>query len=295
MELIHLSLSDLQKAVEPRYKTTQEQNLVVLWLLEAITKKPRASFFGHKKIALTPEQKKLLDTYLYEHVTLHKPLQYILGSVPFAHLEIIVEPPTLIPRPETEEWVMMLIESLTSLEQKNLHILDMCTGSGAIALALAKALPQAQVLGVDFAPKAVALAQKNAEHNHIKNCTFVLSDLFQALPEKKLFDLIVTNPPYISDEEFAALEPTITQWEDPLALRAAEQGLHLIKKIITQAPHYLKNNIALERHHMSQLYCEIGYKQADAVIALLKNDGYHDIHILKDLSGNDRVACARWH
>ena len=295
MEQIYITFNDLQKVVAPRYPSKQEQRFIILLLLEAVTKKPHASFIGHEKISLTPAQKKILDTYLHEHIVLHKPLQYILGSVPFASLEILVEPPTLIPRPETEEWVMMLIEKLTVLEQKNIRILDMCTGSGAIALALAKALPHAEVVGVDYAQKAVALAQKNAEHNHINNCSFIHSDLFQALSQQEHFDLIVTNPPYISNEEFTLLDPTITQWEDPLALRAAEGGLQIIKKIIEQAPHYLKNNTALEHHKISQWYCEIGYKQADAVIALLKHADYHDIHILKDLSGNDRVACARWH
>ena len=111
------------------------QDRIILLLLEAVTKKPHASFIGHEKISLTPAQKKILDTYLHEHIVLHKPLQYILGSVPFASLEILVEPPTLIPRPETEEWVMMLIEKLTVLEQKNiLSGIEKVSGTSAGAI-----------------------------------------------------------------------------------------------------------------------------------------------------------------
>ena len=159
-----------------------------------------------------------------------------MGSTPFAGLEILTQPPVLIPRPETEEWTVNLIEQLQGLPDKKLQILDLCTGSGCIALALADALPQAKIFGTDISDSALALANHNKIHNHIPNVEFLRSDLFAQIPQKFTFDLIVGNPPYIDEQEWNNLDPSVTQSEDKHALLAADHGLALIKKIIAAAP-----------------------------------------------------------
>ena len=176
------------------YASKEEQQHVARLLLQKVTGKSLVALLSDQQCMLTDEQKKQLAVFLTEHTQQHKQLQYILGSVPFGDLEIIVEPPTLIPRPETEEWVLGLAQQLQTLNNKKLTILDMCTGSGVIALSLAKALPQAIVYAVDSEVKALQLAQKNADFNGISTVKFVQSDLFSSLPEDLSFDLIVANP-----------------------------------------------------------------------------------------------------
>ena len=148
------------------------------WILESITNKKKANLIAHETITLTSDQQQKLDSWIDQLINKNIPLQYLIGSVPFIDLEILVETPTLIPRPETEEWCVNLIEQLNKLSHKKLTVLDLCSGSGCITLALAQAFPAAHVYGLDISDKAIALAQKNAIHNRISNATFLHSDLF---------------------------------------------------------------------------------------------------------------------
>lgn len=272
------------------YPTKEEQQHVALLLLQKITGKSLISLLSECHVALTSEQEEQLARSLYEHCKEYKPLQYILGTVPFGDLEIIVEPPTLIPRPETEEWVLHLIDQLQGLHNKALTILDMCTGSGVIALSFAKQFPQATIYAVDNEARALKLAQKNAVHNDITNIQVIQSDLFSGLPKTVLFDLIVTNPPYISTTEYELVDPMVKQWEDTKALIAEDNGLAIIKKIIEKTPAWLKPNSELLHHGLANVYCEIGYTQGLAVKQVMQQYGYENVHILKDLAGHDRVA-----
>ena len=153
---------------------SQTEAISQAWLLlEHVLAQTKAQLMMQPTLSLSPAQQVQLAVLVQERVIHRKPIQYLLGSVPFADLTIMVRPPTLIPRPETEEWVMWLVQKLDSVRDQPLRILDLCTGSGCIALALAKAFPRAQVLGVDIAPEAIALARENAEKNRLINVDFV--------------------------------------------------------------------------------------------------------------------------
>ncbi|MDP3889005.1 MAG: peptide chain release factor N(5)-glutamine methyltransferase [bacterium] len=263
------------------------------WILEEITKKNKAQLLAQETIELTAAQEQKLQIWIDKLVNQNMPLQYLIGSVSFADLEILVEPPVLIPRPETEQWCLNLITQLKKLKKQNLAILDLCTGSGCIALALAKALPSAKIYATDISKQALALAHKNAIHNQINTVTFLHSDLFADISTAFTFDLIVCNPPYVSPSEWQSLEPSVTQWEDKNALVANNEGLAIIKKIISHAPAYLHANNEMKQHDIPQLIIEIGYKQADTVQKLMESHGFSTIQIQKDLAGKDRIVCGR--
>ena len=209
------------------------------WLLESITNLSKEQLLT-KKNALTEQEIIKIDTAIKKISLESIPLAYLIGHVPFGEITVEVQAPILIPRPETEEWVYALIEKLETHTDKIQSILDLGTGSGCIALALAHAFPQAQVVASDINPKALALAQHNARKNNIKNITFIESDLFKNIPQKS-FDLIVSNPPYIAPRYKKTLSDSVINWEDHGALFAAEEGLELIEKIIQQLPNYLSD------------------------------------------------------
>lgn len=259
------------------------------WMLEAITGKNKTQLLADTHITLTAHQQEKLTSWLHKMVHEHVPIQYLLGSVPFNNCEILVEPPILIPRPETEEWCFNLIEQLKKSSIKNLTILDLCSGTGCIAIALAKAFPHAQIYAVDINPHAVALGKKNALHNRCKNITFIESDLFTHIPEHMRFDLIVGNPPYIDPATQKTMDSSVTKWEDPRALFADNQGLAIIAQIIEQAPDWLTRNNTLAQARIPQLMLEIDATQKNATTALMHKNGYSEVVVYKDLEGKDRV------
>ena len=148
---------------------------------------------------------------------------------------------------------------LQQLDSKQITILDVCTGSGCIAIALAKAFPQATVYATDIADQAIACSQENIVHNKTSNVKLIKSDLFKSIPPQLKFDLIVGNPPYIAADEWTTLEPSVTLWEDKRALVAPDGGLGIIAQIINQAPSLLKPNSDLEEHNIPQLVLEIDF------------------------------------
>ena len=272
------------------------------WLLEKLTEKKQAELIAHEEIELSSDQEQTLSTWLEQRAIEHKPLQYILGFTPFCGLEILVEPPILIPRPETEEWCSWLIKRLNPVKHEQLKILDIGAGSGCIALALARALPNADVVGVDIHPDALKLCEKNKTHNKIEHITFLESDLYQAFDksgfdksrfdksEQKfdLFDLIVSNPPYISSDEFIELSKNVTEWEDKSALVANEDGYAMHRRIIQGAMDHLKQDSLLKEHGLPQIILEIGKGQEEKVKDLLEQAGFCDIVVYKDLEGVNR-------
>lgn len=260
------------------------------WMVEEITKKDKAQLLTHQEYILTDDQKKQLQEWIDKQITEHVPLQYLLGSVPFNDIAILVEPPTLIPRPETEEWSLALISQLQKARISKLRILDLCTGSGCVALALAKALPQSTIVGTDIADTALALAQKNKQHNAITNVEFKKSDLFEQLQNEQPFDLIVSNPPYIDPIEWQTLDDSVKKWEDKHALVAQEQGLALIHEIIKRAPNYLRCNSQLTQAQIPQVWIEIGYNQGISATLSMKKHNYFNVAIKEDMEKKDRVV-----
>lgn len=263
------------------------------WTIEAITKQDQAHLIASQKITLTPEQEALLADWCHKIIDQHMPIAYLLGMVPFNDIEILVQPPTLIPRPETEEWTTQLLSDLKKIHQKDITIIEPCTGTGCIALALAHGLPNASVWATDIALSAIALAYKNAQHNNVHNVTFLHGDLFDVIPTHVRADIIVVNPPYISEQEWQTLDQSVTTWEDKHALVAPHDGLAIIQKIIAQAPRWLQENQELSHRTIPQVMIEIGYNQADAVVALMQDAQYNAIHVHKDLEGKNRVVSGR--
>ncbi len=208
------------------------------WLLEHVTAQSRVVLLTQQQIILSRDQQAVLNAMVKDRVEHHKPLQYILGSVQFCGIEIKVKPPVLIPRPETEEWVLWLIDTIKKTrlnQQPALSILDLCTGSGCIGLALAHAFPHFTIIGVDIRSEAIALARENAHLLGITNCMFLEGSLYDPLLPGKVFDIVVANPPYISFENFATLPPSVKHWEDERALLADDHGMALYEKILQGA------------------------------------------------------------
>lgn len=286
-------IREIEKSLSPISPDTMLCHQYAWWTLQAITGKDQAHLLAQDEITLTRAQEEKLRNWIDRMVNQNEPIQYLLGSVPFNDIEILVQPPTLIPRPETEEWVINVIAQLKKLKNQCITILDLCSGSGCIALAIAQALPNSTVFATDISEEAILLARHNAQHNKIKNVTFVHTDLFDALPTDTLFDLIVSNPPYISMSEFQELDSSVSSWEDPQALVAADDGLAIINDIIEIAPDFLQDNAEMKQLDIPQLVIEIGYTQAHKTIDLLQSFGFAKARIIKDLEGKDRVAYGR--
>ena len=211
-----------------------------------------------------------------------KPLQYITNKQEFMGLDFYVDENVLIPQPDTEILVERAIE-IAETTQKN-KILDMCTGSGCIAISLAKKINNAQIIAVDISNNALNVANKNAINNNVENkIKFINSDMFNNIEE--MFDIIVSNPPYIETETINKLEVEV-QNEPHLALDGGIDGLKFYKTIANNAFKYLNEN--------GYLLLEIGYNQQNSVTQLLQDIGkYKNIETVKDLGGNYRVVIAR--
>lgn len=289
------AFNTLCEAFAPLYPSKEVQRQHAWWILEYVTQCSRTILLTGD-VVLTPEMHQHIDTIIKEHVIDHKPLAYIIGSVPFGNCITITQPPVLIPRMETEEWVDALIDQLKSIPnitKKSLSILDLCSGSGCIALALAESFPNAHITAIDSEPHALVLINKNSAYNDVKNVTVMQSDLFSALEQISQFDLIVSNPPYITPSEYAQLDPSVSLWEDQKALRADDEGLAIIKRIIKQAPLYIKKNDDLAVHDVPQLVLEIGHMQGDGVKRIMEAEQYNNIHLKKDSAQKDRIVTGR--
>ncbi len=230
-----------------------------------------------------------------------EPLQYILGYTEFYGLKIKVGKGVLIPRPETELLVEETIKTVTSYKlqvtSKNkdsslithyslLNILDLCTGSGCLALALARKFPDAQIYGTDTSGIAIGYAKENAGINMIKNVTFIKGSLFE--PFKKslnTFDLIISNPPYIRKNDIKDLQPEIKDWESIEALDGGEDGLDYYRAIIPDARNYLKEG--------GYLIFELGISQANAVRKMAEDVDFINISLIKDYVGIERILIAK--
>lgn len=232
------------------------------------------------------EQVKQEDKIKYENCIKElikgKPLQYITNKQEFMGLNFYVDENVLIPQPDTEILVEKAIE-IAETTQKN-KILDMCTGSGCIAISLAKKINNVQITAVDISNSALNVANKNAINNNVENkIKFINSDMFNNIEEK--FDIIVSNPPYIETETINKLEIEV-QNEPHVALDGGIDGLKFYKIIANNAFEYLNEN--------GYLLLEIGYNQQESVTQLLQDTGkYKNIETIKDLGGNYRVVIAR--
>lgn len=218
----------------------------------------------------------------------HIPLQHITGEQEFMGLCFRVNEHTLIPRQDTE----ILVEEAMRYMGDGMRILDLCTGSGCILLSLLKYSNECEGIGTDISDKALKTACENADALGL-DAAFLEGSLYEPLAAYKskrtndtLFDIIVSNPPYIESAEIETLMPEVRDFEPRIALDGGSDGLDFYRRIIEEAPVHMRKG--------AMIFLEIGYDQAAAVSGLLKDRGFSDIEIVKDYSGNDRVALAVW-
>ena len=225
---------------------------------------------------VTEEEKQFVKG-IFQQLAVHKPAQYIIGQADFYGMQLKVDERVLIPRPETEELVeLILAENL----ETNLSVLDIGTGSGAIALALAKNRPNWSVTAADISQDALDLASENAKNQKL-NIFFKKSDCFAEISEK--YDIIVSNPPYISREDESEVGLNVLYSEPHLALFADEDGLAIYRRIAEDAKDYLKD--------CGKIYLEIGYKQGQSVPELFrKHLPEKRVRTLKDQFDQDRMV-----
>lgn len=280
VKMLHDTIArQLAKSNSDRLSTEQE----AWWLLEALTDKDKTVLLADGVIAISAAQEKRLNNWISLRVQEGKPLQYILGHVPFCDIEVLVRPPVLIPRVETEEITHWLIESIARSGETSLKIVDVCSGSGCIGLALARAFPESSVVALDNSAEAVALAQENKAKNSIENIEIRESDLFSAVLPSENFDLIVSNPPYLSQESFSFISPEVKRWEDYNALVGGSDGMDLYKRIINESPQVLSDR----KLALPKLVMEIGIDQKNIEHVLLQQ-GFRDVRVMYDMSGKRR-------
>jgi release factor glutamine methyltransferase len=254
-------------------------------LLAHLLERDRAWVFAHPEAELDAQQKEAFRD-LTSRRAAHEPLQYLTGEQEFYGLPLRVTSDTLIPRPETE----LLVEAVlawAALQARPLRILDVGTGTGAIALALATHLPQAEIVACDLSAAALAVARDNGERLDLAaRVSFVQSDLLDALtPELDaggLFDAVVSNPPYVPSTDAASMQTEVVDHEPHLALFAGEDGLEIYHRLIPEAQAALRPG--------GLLAMEFGFGQREALEALLK--GWQDVRFVEDYAAIPRIALA---
>jgi len=240
-----------------------------------------------EKVVSQGQLNKLHD--LVKRCAAQEPLAYLIGRCEFYSLDIKVTPNCMIPRPETELLVEKAIDFLRKREGKQ-FVCDLCTGSGCIAVAIAKNCPDIHIVATDICDSALSVAAKNvAGHNLDERVTLLCGDLFSPIIEgldNTEFDLIVCNPPYVSSTEYEILEKNVKDHEPKHALFAGTDGLDIYRRIAARVDEFLKPEAAL--------MLEIGYAQGKAVRELLEQTGvFGEIKIEKDHQNNDRVVFAK--
>jgi release factor glutamine methyltransferase len=280
LEILNQAVEKLRLAEIDRPRTNAEL------LLGAVLNKSKVDLYLDKNRILTSDEIEKFNQYMKERIS-HRPVQYIIGTVEFFGLEFKVDERVLIPRPETEILVEVGIAQLVNKE--NPRIIDLGTGSGAIAISLAKNVKEAFVYAIDVSKDALDVAKENAARNKVGNqIEFLCGDLFEPLKNKNFegqIDCVVSNPPYVSKDEFESLPGEIKDYEPIVALESEKDGLFFHKRIIEGSIFFLKQS--------GLLALEVAFDQAGKVADLIRqSDNYNNIEIIKDLSGIDRVVKA---
>ena len=269
-------------------KSVDSPRMSAEMLLSNVLKLERIQLYMHFDRPVSPEDLARLRT-LVKRASEQEPVAYLVGRTEFYSLEIEVSPVCLIPRPETEQLVERAIEFLRTRPAPQ-YVLDLCTGSGCIAIAIAKGVEGAKVIATDICDQALAVAARNVEKHQLTDRVQLLcGDLFVPIIEgldETRFDLIVSNPPYVSTVEYEALDTNVKEYEPKKALHAGEKGLDVYERIITQTADHLKPDAAL--------MLEIGYQQGSDIKELLTaSNTFKDVQIEKDFAKNDRIVIAK--
>ncbi len=259
------------------------------WLLAHVLKTARTALRLEHQRALTDEQQRAYEALIVRRQQ-RIPLAYLLGEQPFCGLPLKVDQRVMVPRPETEQLVELVVQRLKERGLKRCTIADIGTGSGAIALALAAQLEGATLYGVDISPDALAAAEENAARLGLtKRCVFLEGDLtepLEAVFPPRTFDALVANLPYVADNEWEQLEPEVRCYEPPIALRGGADGLDVIRRFLARPLQRLltpNGFVALE----------VGAGQAKMVQNLCQQRGWKEVTVMKDRHGIERFVFAQ--
>lgn len=269
----------IRSRLQPYYTAEEVSALSRIVCCDLLGQAPTDYYLG-KDIALSPKKEQELEDIL-QRLSRFEPLQYIEGRTLFLGREFLVAPGVLIPRPETEELVELMLKEIPA----DARILDVGTGSGCIAISLAKELPDALVTAWDVSPEALSVARANARKLQA-DVRFVECDVLACqVDEVGLYDVIVSNPPYVTEAEKADMEPNVLQWEPSLALFVPDDDpLRFYRRIAVLGRDMLADG--------GRLYFEINRAYGREMVEMLRTMGYVGVRVEKDLSQNDRFVIA---
>lgn len=269
----------IRSRLQPYYTAEEVSALSRIVCCDLLGQAPTDYYLG-KDIALSPKKEQELEDIL-QRLSRFEPLQYIEGRTLFLGREFLVAPGVLIPRPETEELVELMLKEIPA----DARILDVGTGSGCIAISLAKELPDALVTAWDVSPEALSVARANARKLQA-NVRFVECDVLACqVDEVGQYDVIVSNPPYVTEAEKADMEPNVLQWEPSLALFVPDDDpLRFYRRIAVLGRDMLADG--------GRLYFEINRAYGREMVEMLRAMGYVGVRVEKDLSQNDRFVIA---
>jgi release factor glutamine methyltransferase len=288
-QALHSAIAQLEAAA------IEESRLHAEVLVFHVLHCDRAHLFAHPERELTTAELSQYEQLVARRAA-GEPLQYLTGHQEFWKADFLVTPAVLIPRPETEHLIEAVLDLVRQFPltlsgnaalpvadaRPRLKLIDVGTGSGAIAITLARELLEAEVHAVDLSPEALQIARLNAEHLHAR-VHFTQSDVLTSIVRDASFDFVVSNPPYVGRNEADKVQEVVKHYEPLMAVFAGDDGLDVIRRLIPQAREALRSG--------GWLLIEIGYTQSQAVRALL--GGWHNVHTIADLAGIPRVIAAR--
>ena len=257
----------------------KEESLARFLLMYILDESPQL-FSNNLSEQMSKENEDKYFSLVEKHIKEDVPLSHLVGFEYFYDRKYKVTKDVLSPRMETEELIYKVIEYVKASNKNKFKILDLCTGSGIIAITLKKELDQVSVdvIASDISEEAIEVAKKNAQ-SHNATIKFIKSDIFNDIGDK--FDIIVSNPPYIDRKDEVTMQDNVLKYDPHLALFAEEEGMYFYRKIIEQANDYLNEN--------GVMFFEIGYDQKDKIIKLADMNGY-SAEVYKDINGRDRMA-----
>ena len=257
----------------------KEESLARFLLMYMLDESPQL-FSNSFSEQMSKENENKYFSLIEKHIKEDVPLSHLVGFEYFYDRKFKVTKDVLSPRMETEELIYKVIEYVKASSKNNFKILDLCTGSGIIAITLKKELSQfsIDVVASDISEEAIKVAKENAQ-SHDATTKFIQSDIFKNIADK--FDIIVSNPPYIDRKDEVTMQDNVLKYDPHLALFAEEEGMYFYRKIIEQANDYLNEN--------GVIFFEIGYDQKDKIIKLADLNGY-SAEVYKDINGRDRMA-----
>lgn len=274
------TLKKLRESLQPLYGKGESEAIIRL-IFHYVKGWNLTDILIHSQDELSPFVKEEISQIL-ERLLKNEPIQYITGEARFHGMDLKVRPGVLIPRPETDELVDIVIDE--NKDKEDLRVLDLCTGSGCIAVALARNLPFSKVTAIDFSDEALEVAQENS-HNLKATVEYIKADIFDWMPEEK-YNIIVSNPPYVMDREALTMEKNVLDFEPHEALFVRDDDpLVFYKRIADIALRCLTEN--------GELYLEINPLTASELKSMFEKKGFGEVTLLRDTGGKIRFACVR--